>query len=116
MPDHTFTECFDEERDPFFWRLTDMSTRVADGRYRLADGPGFGDRPRLGLRAGTHRGHPGQHQVGEGTAKAARGHAVRFQLGYLRKYATILYREAMPPTSAATPEPQRWARTHGAST
>jgi L-alanine-DL-glutamate epimerase-like enolase superfamily enzyme len=42
VPDHTFTECFDEERDPFFWRLTDMSTRVAGGRYRLPDRPGFG--------------------------------------------------------------------------
>ena len=27
VPDHTFVECFDEERDPFFWRLTDLSTR-----------------------------------------------------------------------------------------
>ena len=42
VPDHTFTECFDEERDPFFWRLTDMSTRIAGGRYRLPDRPGFG--------------------------------------------------------------------------
>jgi D-galactarolactone cycloisomerase len=42
VPDHTFTECFDEERDPFFWRLTDMSTRVANGRYTLPDRPGFG--------------------------------------------------------------------------
>ncbi|MEI7743502.1 MAG: mandelate racemase/muconate lactonizing enzyme family protein [Chloroflexota bacterium] len=42
VPDHTFTECFDEERDPFFWHLTDMSTRVAGGRYRLPDAPGFG--------------------------------------------------------------------------
>jgi len=42
VPDHTFTECFDEERDPFFWRLTDMSTRIAYGRYRLPDRPGFG--------------------------------------------------------------------------
>lgn len=41
-PDHAFVECFDEERDPFFWGLTDMSTRVADGRYRLPDRPGFG--------------------------------------------------------------------------
>jgi D-galactarolactone cycloisomerase len=41
-PDHAFVECFDEERDPFFWRLTDMATRVADGRYRLPDRPGFG--------------------------------------------------------------------------
>jgi L-alanine-DL-glutamate epimerase-like enolase superfamily enzyme len=42
VPDHTFTECFDEERDPFFWRLTDMSTRVTGGRYHLPDAPGFG--------------------------------------------------------------------------
>ncbi len=42
VPDHAFTECFDEERDPFFWRLTDMSTRVSGGTYRLPDGPGFG--------------------------------------------------------------------------
>ena len=42
VPDHTFVECFDEERDPFFWRLTDMSSRIADGRYALPDGPGFG--------------------------------------------------------------------------
>lgn len=42
VPDHTFVECFDEERDPFFWKLTDMSTRIHDGRYRLASGPGFG--------------------------------------------------------------------------
>ena len=35
VQNHTFTECFDEERDPFFWRLTDMSTRIAGGRYRL---------------------------------------------------------------------------------
>jgi D-galactarolactone cycloisomerase len=42
VPDHTFTECFDEERDPFFWRLTDMSDRVSGGRYHLSDAPGFG--------------------------------------------------------------------------
>jgi D-galactarolactone cycloisomerase len=42
VPDHTFVECFDEERDPFFWRLTDMSSRIRDGKYRLGDGPGFG--------------------------------------------------------------------------
>jgi L-alanine-DL-glutamate epimerase-like enolase superfamily enzyme len=40
--DHAFVECFDEERDPFFWHLTDMSTRFANGRYRLPTGPGFG--------------------------------------------------------------------------
>ena len=42
VPDHTFVECFDEERDPFFWRLSDMSTRIAGGRYTLPDRPGFG--------------------------------------------------------------------------
>lgn len=42
VPDHTFVECFDEERDPFFWRLTDMSTRIADGCYTLPERPGFG--------------------------------------------------------------------------
>jgi D-galactarolactone cycloisomerase len=39
---HTFVECFDEERDPFFWRLSDMATRIADGRYTLPDRPGLG--------------------------------------------------------------------------
>jgi D-galactarolactone cycloisomerase len=42
VPDHTFVECFDEERDPFFWKLTDMSSRISDGRYTLPTGPGFG--------------------------------------------------------------------------
>jgi L-alanine-DL-glutamate epimerase-like enolase superfamily enzyme len=42
VPDHTFVECFDEERDPFFWRLSDMSARVADGVYTLPERPGFG--------------------------------------------------------------------------
>ncbi len=42
VPDHTFVECFDEERDPFFWRLSDMSTRIRDGRYHLSERPGFG--------------------------------------------------------------------------
>jgi len=42
VPDHAFVECFDEDRDPFFWRLTDMATRIADGRYRLPERPGFG--------------------------------------------------------------------------
>jgi L-alanine-DL-glutamate epimerase-like enolase superfamily enzyme len=44
-PDHAFVECFDEERDPFFWNLTDMSVRVAGGRYELPDRPGFGIEP-----------------------------------------------------------------------
>ena len=42
VPEHTFVECFDEERDPFFWNLTDMSTRIRDGRYHLPERPGFG--------------------------------------------------------------------------
>jgi L-alanine-DL-glutamate epimerase-like enolase superfamily enzyme len=42
VPDHTFVECFDEERDPFFWRLSDMSSRIAGGRYALPERPGFG--------------------------------------------------------------------------
>ncbi len=42
VPNHTFVECFDEERDPFFWRLSDMSTRIAGGRYTLPNRPGFG--------------------------------------------------------------------------
>ena len=42
VPNHTFVECFDEERDPFFWRLSDMSTRIQSGRYTLPERPGFG--------------------------------------------------------------------------
>ncbi|MFP5343850.1 MAG: mandelate racemase/muconate lactonizing enzyme family protein [Candidatus Limnocylindria bacterium] len=42
VPDHTFVECFDEERDPFFWRLSDMASRIAGGRYTLPERPGFG--------------------------------------------------------------------------
>jgi L-alanine-DL-glutamate epimerase-like enolase superfamily enzyme len=42
VPDHTFVECFDEERDPFFWRLSDMSSRIAGGMYTLPERPGFG--------------------------------------------------------------------------
>lgn len=41
-PNHTFVECFSEERDPFFWHLTDMPTRVGGGRYTLPNRPGFG--------------------------------------------------------------------------
>jgi D-galactarolactone cycloisomerase len=42
VPDHTFVECFDRERDPFFWQLTDMSSGIADGRLWLSERPGFG--------------------------------------------------------------------------
>jgi len=40
--DHTFVECFDEERDPLFWNISDFQTRISDGRYRLPLGPGLG--------------------------------------------------------------------------
>lgn len=39
---HEFLECFDEERDPFFWRLSDLSDGFRDGAFHLFDRPGFG--------------------------------------------------------------------------
>jgi L-alanine-DL-glutamate epimerase-like enolase superfamily enzyme len=42
VPGHTFVECFDEERDPFFWRLSDISEHLRDGRLHLPERPGFG--------------------------------------------------------------------------
>jgi D-galactarolactone cycloisomerase len=42
VPDYTFVECFDAERDPFFWQLSDISTRVGGGLYTLPERPGFG--------------------------------------------------------------------------
>lgn len=42
VPNGTFVECFEPERDPIFWRLTSLSERIAGGRFRLPDGPGFG--------------------------------------------------------------------------
>jgi L-alanine-DL-glutamate epimerase-like enolase superfamily enzyme len=42
VPSHAFVECFDEERDPFFWRLSDISAFLHDGRLHLPDRPGFG--------------------------------------------------------------------------
>ena len=42
VPDHTFVECFDEERDPFFWNLTDHRFRSSGRRYHLPERPGFG--------------------------------------------------------------------------
>jgi D-galactarolactone cycloisomerase len=42
VPDHTFVECFDEERDPFFWHLSDISTRIHEGNLRMSERPGFG--------------------------------------------------------------------------
>ena len=37
-----FVECFDEERDPFFWNLLASRGPMVDGRYRVPTGPGFG--------------------------------------------------------------------------
>ncbi|MBA2557976.1 MAG: mandelate racemase/muconate lactonizing enzyme family protein [Chloroflexi bacterium] len=42
VPNATFVECFDEERDPFFWNLTVNRSPVHAGRYRVPTGPGFG--------------------------------------------------------------------------
>lgn len=42
VPRHTFVECFDEERDPFFWHLSDISTFIRDGYLHLPERPGFG--------------------------------------------------------------------------
>lgn len=42
VPRHTFVECFDEDRDPFFWHLSDISTFLKDGRLHLPERPGFG--------------------------------------------------------------------------
>ncbi|MEX0629985.1 MAG: mandelate racemase/muconate lactonizing enzyme family protein [Chloroflexota bacterium] len=40
--DATFVECFDEERDPFFWRLLASRSPISGGRYPVPSGPGFG--------------------------------------------------------------------------
>ena len=42
VPGHTFVECFDEERDPFFWNLSDLSSFLRDKRLQLPERPGFG--------------------------------------------------------------------------
>ena len=42
VPRHTFVECFDEERDPFFWRLSDLPSQLQGGKLELTDRPGFG--------------------------------------------------------------------------
>lgn len=42
VPRHAFCECFDEERDPFFWQLSDISSNLRDGRLHLTERPGFG--------------------------------------------------------------------------
>ena len=42
VPRHAFCECFDEERDPFFWQLSDISSNLRDGRLHLTERAGFG--------------------------------------------------------------------------
>ena len=42
VPRHTFVECFDEERDPFFWQLSDLSSFLREGRLHLPERPGLG--------------------------------------------------------------------------
>jgi L-alanine-DL-glutamate epimerase-like enolase superfamily enzyme len=42
VSDHTFVECFDEERDPLFWSISDFKTRFGAGRYQLPSGSGLG--------------------------------------------------------------------------
>jgi D-arabinonate dehydratase len=42
VPDATFVECFDEDRDPIFWNLFANRAPFQRGIYRLPQGPGFG--------------------------------------------------------------------------
>lgn len=42
VPQATFIECFDRERDPIFWNLTSNSTGIGSGIYELPTGAGFG--------------------------------------------------------------------------
>lgn len=42
VPDHTYVECFDAERDPVFWHLADISAGISNGMYTLPERPGFG--------------------------------------------------------------------------
>jgi L-alanine-DL-glutamate epimerase-like enolase superfamily enzyme len=42
VPHSTFVECFDAERDPFFWQLSDLSSHLRDGRLELPERAGFG--------------------------------------------------------------------------
>lgn len=42
VPHATYVECFEPERDPFFWRLLASRGRIENGRYTLPSGPGFG--------------------------------------------------------------------------
>jgi L-alanine-DL-glutamate epimerase-like enolase superfamily enzyme len=43
VPHHTFVECFEEDRDPLWWNLHDLSSGITGKRtYRLPRDPGFG--------------------------------------------------------------------------
>ena len=42
VPDGTFVECFDEDRDPIFWNLLASRSPLRNGTYALPQGPGFG--------------------------------------------------------------------------
>jgi L-alanine-DL-glutamate epimerase-like enolase superfamily enzyme len=42
VPNGTYVECFEPERDPFFWNLFATRGAITNGRYALPNGPGFG--------------------------------------------------------------------------
>ena len=42
IPNGTFVECFDPDRDPIWWNLVTNRPPLVDGRLELPDGPGLG--------------------------------------------------------------------------
>lgn len=42
IPHGTYAECFDQDRDPIFWRLFKNHPVIANGMYALPERPGFG--------------------------------------------------------------------------
>ncbi len=42
VPNGTFVEAFNPARDPIFWRMLGNRPELAEGMFRLPDGPGFG--------------------------------------------------------------------------
>jgi D-galactarolactone cycloisomerase len=42
VPDGTFVECFDEDRDPIFWNLFANRPTIQHGMYPVPQGAGFG--------------------------------------------------------------------------
>jgi D-galactarolactone cycloisomerase len=42
VPQGTYVECFEPERDPFFWRLFASRGCIGNGQYTLPSGSGFG--------------------------------------------------------------------------